>query len=53
MKIIVVTSDKRIREIDEVEFYDYNAQTKVLRYFKDYDFYTIRKVEIIHCEKEK
>ena len=53
MKIIVVTKERRIIEVNGVEFYDYEVKTKTLRYFKDYVFQDLPNVEILHCKEEK
>lgn len=50
MKIIVVNKNREIYEIEDVEFFDYDAKTKEISYFKDYRYNYILNVEIMHVE---
>ena len=50
MKIIVVNKERQIKEIKDIEFFDYDSKTKEIRYFSDYKFYTLVDVEIMHVE---
>ena len=52
MKLIVVTKEKKIYEIDKVEFFNYDTTSKVLQYFSQYKFYDVAGVEIMSCKED-
>lgn len=52
MKITVVTKEKKMYEIKDVEFFTYDAMSKNLEYFSHYKYITVPCVEIMSCMED-